>query len=152
VSAGATLEVAGDMVALSVALRLPAPLPLANSGLGGFGFDGLFAPHGRRGLAAVRSSDPIERELEWDLDRPFAHRDGQFALGLGVVVGPLPDLGFPFNARGGLVVELPDPSVTVSLEAHFLTPPPAVDDRPSGPPSFALDVLGLLSVNADGLA
>ena len=60
-------------------------IPLANSGLGIFGFLGRFVVNGARTLPP--GPDPIQQEIDWyhaPLDQKYAPRQGAWALGLVV--------------------------------------------------------------------
>ena len=99
-----------DAVLVTLALELPVPIPLANSGLGIFGFLGLLGVHHERDQA------PRQTALEWfrgaggdatrvEAWKASAHR---WAIGLGAVIGSV-EGGFLFHAKGMLVLELPGP-------------------------------------------
>src|SRR5439155_249354 len=78
-------------VALEMGVIFSVGIPLANSGLGIFGFLGRFVVNGARTLPP--GPDPIQQEIDWyhaPLDQKYAPRQGAWALGLGAVVGTLP--------------------------------------------------------------
>ena len=121
--------VLGDagFVALTVGVRFPAALPFANSGLGLYGLPAGSSPtasapwsaRARRGQAGAR----LAREA---VDQESTPREpGQYALGLGAVIGTAPDAGFTFNAQGMVTVEFPRPAVIFSVIATV--------DRRDGP-------------------
>ena len=125
---------------LSIAPRAGAPgagSRSAHTGLGIFGFIGMFVSNGARALptghatttrSAVRS--PGIRETPYE-DK-FAPQRGQWALGLGMIVGTLPDQAFTFNAMGMFVVAFPDPTVIFGIDAKLVKKPavrPATQGR-----------------------
>jgi hypothetical protein len=149
IAARAALRVDGQFVFLQLALGLPAPIPIANSGLGLFGLRGSFAVNGHRALPETGTR--VARELQWYRDGLNFSGDpadrGDLALGLGVAIGTLPDLGLAFQAVGTLAIDLPDPVVTLGVDAGVLV------GRPPGlqPPGQG-NLLGLLTVSTDGVA
>lgn len=150
----AALSLQDPMVHVEGGVRFATPIPLFNSGLGIFGFMGRFVSHGTRNLPG--NSDPVEREVAW-YNAPtlskYRPEEGQFALGLGAVVGTLPDFGLSFNAEGMLAVEFPDPSVVFGINASFLFPPGQAAEQGSVDLSSpSLKLLGLIAVNSQGLA
>lgn len=151
----AALSLQDPMVYLEGGVRFATPIPLFNSGLGIFGFMGRFVSHGTRNLPA--NSDPVEREVAWYNLAPTAGKyrpeEGQFALGLGAVVGTLPDFGLSFNAEGMLAIEFPDPSVVFGINASFLSEPGQAKEQGSVDLSSpSLKLLGLIAVDESGLA
>ena len=118
-------------VAIGVRVLLPVGIPLANTGLGIFGFVGQFVSNGERTLQVEPDDDPVQAELDWYVS-PFADKwgpeKGQWALGLGVIIGTLPDMAFTFNAQGMFVVTFPDPSVILGIDAKLLASPGQATD------------------------
>ncbi len=119
-------------VAIGVRVLLPVGIPLANTGLGIFGFVGQFVSNGERTLQVEPGDDPVQAELDWYVS-PFADKwgpdRGQWALGLGVIIGTLPDMAFTFNAQGMFVVTFPDPSVILGIDAKLLASPGQATDE-----------------------
>lgn len=143
--------VLGDagFVALTVGVRFPAPLPFANSGLGLYGLLGRFVSNGER--AVVRTeTDVVKRELDW-LEKPpnqkYVARSGQYALGLGAVVGTVADAGFTFHALGMLTVEFPRPAVVFAVIAKVIAEPAPVPVDTATPPSSGLAIIGLVVID-----
>lgn len=139
VAAGAAVDrVHDDGTALSAVLvtlgvELPVGIPLASSGLGLFGFHGLFGMHYRR------REDAGETALDWfvgpaqgDATRieawePAAHT---WALGLGTVIGTM-EGGFVLNAKGMVVLEVPGPRVLLAMKLSMLAARPPTKGQPS---------------------
>jgi len=133
--AQAELELKPELayVAICVRVILPVGIPLANTGLGIFGFVGQFVSNGERTFATPLDPDPVQAELDW-YEQAFADKwgpaPGQWALGLGVIIGTLPDMGFTFNAQGMFVVAFPDPTVILGIDAKLLASPGQATDEP----------------------
>ncbi|RKH65427.1 hypothetical protein [Corallococcus llansteffanensis] len=131
------------------------PIPLFTTGLGLFGFSGRFVSNGARNLAALPAGDVVERELGWyrlPPEQKYVPKRGQWALGLGAVVGTLADQGYSFHARGMLALQLPDLSVVFGVDGRFLSRPEPATERdkdPTGDTSARL--LGLLAVDSSGV-
>ncbi|MBW3547637.1 MAG: hypothetical protein KY452_05830 [Actinobacteria bacterium] len=139
-------------VELTVAVRFPAPIPFANSGLGLFGVIGRFVANGERAIAP--NPDPIERELGW-LAKPapkYRPQSGQYALGLGASIGTVPDLGFTFHALGMITVEFPRPAVIFGVIAKILDSPAPVPNDTVGRPGHGLSIIGLVVVDDDAVS
>ena len=141
---------AEDFLSIGLGLILPVGIPLANSGLGIFGFLGRFVSNGRRALPAGFDDDPVGREIAWYRSVPgedkFEPFRGQWALGLGVIVGTLPDQAFTFNATGMIVVCFPDPTVILGIDAKLIQKPePAPKEQ--GSAGAGLEILGLVVVD-----
>ncbi len=139
--------------AISASLVLPVGIPLGTSGLGLFGFSGRFVSNGRRQLPA--NDDPVQREIDWYRapdETKFTAEPGQWALGLGAIVGTLPDGGFTFNANGSFVVGFPDPLVVFGIDAKLLTKPEATPTERGAPPAGGLSILGLVAIDPSAVA
>ncbi len=113
-------------LSLFLAVQFSTPLPLAQSGAAIYGFKGMFAMNGSRALPSG-SNDPVGRELDWwEKVRPkdkYEPDRGQYALGVGVVVGTMPDVSFCFSASGMLVVAFPDPEVILGVDVKVIEVP-----------------------------
>jgi hypothetical protein len=135
-SAGLAIRPAGNETGVLVTMDvgLPVPIPIANSGLGLFGFLGLVGVH------YERDQDPPKTALDWFRGvggdatggpqlrgwRPAAHR---WAFGIGAVIGTV-EGGFLFHAKGMVVIEAPGPRVLIVMNADILSPPPTVKGGP----------------------
>jgi hypothetical protein len=144
-----------DFLSIALGLVLPVGIPLANTGLGVFGFIGMFVSNGARALPTGFAGDPVGREIAWYRETPyedkFAPQRGQWALGLGMIVGTLPDQAFTFNAMGMFVVAFPDPTVIFGIDAK-LVKKPAVRPATQGPPADpSLSILGLIAIDDEAV-
>ncbi len=142
---------AADFLSIALGLILPVGIPLGATGLGIFGFLGMFVSNGARALPSGFTNDPVGREIAWFRDTPyedkFAPQRGQWALGLGMIVGTLPDQAFTFNAMGMFVVAFPDPAVIFGIDAKLVTKPAVAPKTKGDPVNTSLSILGLIVVD-----
>ncbi len=146
-NADATVIYSDPMVFLALAAELPAPLPLANSGLGLFGVSGMFGVAAQPKLSG--EGDPVLRQLQWRHERAedFTVAAGNMLFGIGAAVGTLPDLGFTFGAKAEILITVPDVSVRGALNGSVMRPRPKITD-PSFPPVRGVSCLGFIGVDA----
>ncbi|XKE46151.1 hypothetical protein LG302_03145 [Halomonas organivorans] len=112
-------------LSLAVGVQFSTPLPLLQTGAALYGMKGMFVMNGERDIPA-ESDDPVGRELTWWGTPPeskYRARKGQYALGVGVVVGTLPDVSFCFSASGMVVVGFPDPEVILGVDVKVIEVP-----------------------------
>ena len=119
---------AADYFLIGVSTEFPSAIPLLSTGLGIYGFKGWFVSNGRR-LLSASIPDPVQREVEWFKTTPYQPAKGHWAIGLGAVIGTMPDGAFMFNGLGALAVEFPDPSVIFGIKAKVIAKRPAVKDK-----------------------
>lgn len=158
IRAYAALVMRDGMTHLEAGLRFATAIPLGGTGFGLFGFMGRFVSNGTRNLAGL-SEDPVQREMAWyalpvvGSQSKYEKLDGQYAIGLGVVVGTMPDAGFTFNAEGMLTFEFPDPSVVLTIDASLMNPPSGeASETGGGGVSYSLSLLGVIAISSQGLA
>ena len=141
-------------VALEMGVLFAVGIPLANSGLGLYGFIGRFVVNGARTLTST-SPDPIQKEIDWyhaTLDQKYGKQQGAWGLGLGAVIGTLPDTAYTFNATGSIALSFPDPSVVLAIDAKFITKPSLPsEDGAGGSPTTGLSLLGLVAIDETAL-
>lgn len=142
-------------ILLDLDADLPAPVPLANSGLGLLGAGvtlGFSARPDYGGAAGEASDDTIRRQIRWNQRDPesWAIAPGQSSFGIGAAIGTLPDLGFTFSARAGLLITVPDVAVRGSLSGRLLAPPVRMSDPVEA--GFGVSYLGFLSVDETAIA
>ncbi len=137
---------ADPMVFLALSAELPAPLPLANSGLGLFGVAGMFGIGTKPNFSA--EGDPVLRQLQWRHEGPgdFTPEPGTMLFGIGAAIGTLPDLGFTFGAKAEIIVTVPDVSVRGALNGSIMRPRPKMTD-PSHPPTPGVSFLGFVGID-----
>lgn len=142
---------AHDFLSIGLGLLLPVGIPLGATGLGIFGFLGQFVSNGARELPSGFDNDPVGREIAWFRDVPaeskFGPHRGQWAIGLGMIVGTLPDQAFTFNATGMLVVAFPDPTVVFGIDAKLVSKPAVTPSTQGAPADPSLSILGLIAVD-----
>jgi hypothetical protein len=115
-------------VLVTLAVDFPVPIAMGASGLGIYGFGGLFALHRGRNedltdavpaldwLKKRRNSDPTDL-TGWE------PRIDTWAIGLGAVLGTM-DSGFTLNVKGMLIFEMPGPRILLVMKASLLEPRP----------------------------
>lgn len=110
-------------------LELPTGIPLGASGVGLFGFAGLFALHMRP--ARKPGSEPWYAlppgESWYHRDTPgvnkltkWGPRKGSTAFGAGLTLGTYADNGFTFNAKALLVIAFPGPLIMIEGRGNLL--------------------------------
>ena len=111
-------------VNLYARIQFPGGIPLGTLPIAIHGFIGQTVINGRRDVA--ETEDVVTREIGWWRKNPedkYAPARGQYALGLGVVLGTLPDASFSLSVTGMVVVAFPDPEVILGVEIDLLTIP-----------------------------
>lgn len=120
-------------LSLFLGVQFSTPLPLAQTGAAIYGFKGQFTMNGAR--RQLTNPDPVARELEWwgtPPENKYVPQRGQYAIGVGVVVGTLPDVSFCFSASGMLVVAFPNPEVILGVDVKVIeVPKTKVSDKGS---------------------
>src|SRR5690606_3289140 len=89
------------------------------------------------------------KQLQWDPKAlgSFETAPGQFTFGLAAAVGTLPDFGFTFSAKAGILITAPDIAVRGSLNGRVLRPAAKMSD-PSYPPVEGISFLGFVGVDS----
>ncbi|TYO85380.1 hypothetical protein [Oceanicella actignis] len=127
-------------------VQFPGGIPLGPLPLAIHGFVGQTVVNGARATDAVE--DVVARELGWwrkAPERKYAPAKGAHALGLGAVVGTLPDASFSFAATGMVVVAFPDVEVIFGVEVSILSLPDTTAREKKEGDSAA--IAGLVVVN-----
>ena len=128
----------GVYIGLNVVL--PVGIPLGTTGIGIFGFRGIFGMHYQRNPAIGASSAvPALEWLKAADGKPHllinpAHPDVElwvpeidhWAFGLGMLVGTM-EGGVIMNLDGTLLLELPGPRLLIMMSARIVSPPPSMD-------------------------
>jgi hypothetical protein len=130
-------------VLLTLDVEFPVPILLGNSGLGIYGFLGLFALHHTRD---EHPADPVPA-LDWlmrlngnPLDiTGWRPEIDDWAIGVGAVLGTV-DAGFTLNVKGVLVFELPGPRILLVMKARLLWPRPPRGGKPDATILAVIDV------------
>ncbi len=140
---------------LGLGVEFPAPIPLANSGLGIYGFLGLFGMHYNRDeQPPVNPGLPVA--LDWfynkakgepnllavDGRRTWIAAPDRWSFGVGMVLGTM-EGAFVLNLKGMFVLELPGPRILIFVKAQILQPRP-----PSGKPADqSAGILAVVDIN-----
>lgn len=137
------------MTVLGLGVDLPAPIPLANSGLGLFGISGLFGSNATPKYE--ENLDPVIQKLLWKPDGidSFRESDGS-AFGFGAVIGTLPDMGTAFSAKASLLITVPDVMVRGAVNARAISPRVTIDTTTQDGPGYS--ALGMFSIDKDAVA
>jgi hypothetical protein len=146
-------EPSPPMVLLRLSVDLPAPIPLANTGFGLFGIGGLLGISAVPDYTGGRATDPVLRQLEWQPKNrgSFKSAAHDTTFGFDAAVGTLPDLGFSFSAKAGILITVPDVAVRGSLNGRILQPAVKLSDK-SYPANDGISFLGFIGVDAEALA
>ena len=148
--------VIGTGVYVGISVVLPVGIPLGASGLGIFGFRGIFGMHYQRSTAfGANSATPALAWLEASKGQPhllFVPSDNgnddeennppagdrlwvpqldRWAFGLGILIGTM-EGGVLMNLDGTFLLELPGPRILIVMNARILSPPPSVGKLGAG--------------------
>ncbi len=135
---------------------LPTGIPIAQTGLSIYGFQGLLAYNM---ALAIDMDAPADKRYYKLFSRPpigitdltkWEKRQGKNALGFGIVIGTM-DRGFCLHAKGLIVIAFPDLTILLQSQADFLKIKPELGTTEegsleslmvyaSGDPSLSLDV------------
>ena len=152
-TADAMLVSRAPQILVALGVDLPAPIPIANSGLGLFGVEGLAGFSTEPDYSAVSSTDPVMRQLYWDPKNPASYkpRSGESTFGFGAVIGTLPDMGFSFSSKASLLVSVPDVQVRGALNGKILSPVTKISD-PTVPNNPGVSFLGFVGVDSTAVS
>lgn len=130
-------QATGVYVGLNIVL--PVGIPLGSSGLGIFGFRGIFGMHYQRNASiGAGTGVPALAWLEAAGGQPhlLVNPDTQirlwepkidrWAFGLGMLIGTM-EGGVIMNLDGTLLLELPGPRVLIMMNARIISTPPSMD-------------------------
>ncbi len=160
IAAEATVIYAEPMVVLRLAIDLPAPVPLANTGFGLLGAGGLFGVAARPNYQnppgtgpGPAPDDPLLRQLYWRPvdERSFVARTGETTFGIEAAVGTLPDLGFSFSAKAGVMITVPDVAIRGSINGKLMSPPVKLSDPGYTPDAIGVSFLGYIGLDSSAL-
>jgi len=134
---------------LGLGVTFSTPLPLGPTGAAIYGFNGLFVMNGERDMPGT--PDPVARELEWwgtPAEQKYKPRKGQYAIGVGVAVGTMPDASFCFSASGMVVVGFPDLEIILGVDVSIISVPDVEVRESRGSEST---ITGLISITRDAV-
>ncbi|WP_140635948.1 OmpA family protein [Methylibium rhizosphaerae] len=153
-SAYGSLAVDQDFVAVEVGVQLPVGIPLGGTGFGIFGFMGRFVANGTRNTNGLSNADPVQKQLGWYALPPqdkYKRKSGQFAFGVGAVIGTLPDGAFTFNAEGSLTIGFPDVSVIFGIDAHLISQRKSQATEQGTANNASMRILGMVLIEPDSI-
>lgn len=131
-------------------VQFPGGIPLGPLPIAIHGFIGQVVINGARDVA--ETEDVVAREIGWwrkDPEDKYAPEKGQYAFGVGVVVGTLPDASFSFSATGMIVVAFPDVEIIFGVEVNILSiPDKTAKDKKDGQ---SASITGLVVINEDAV-
>lgn len=121
----AVKEIPPTAVLVSLDVEFPVAIPLGASGLGIYGFLGLFAMHYMRDESGLPANEAPA--LAWlkatggNAGNPafWKGHTGSWALGLGALLGTMGS-SVIFNMKGMLMLELPGPRLLLMMKANLL--------------------------------
>ncbi len=135
---------------LFLGVQFSTPVPLGQSGAALYGFKGLFVMNGERDIADD-PPDRVQAELDWWNQSPgekYRPELGQYALGVGIVLGTMPDASFCFSASGMLVVAFPDPEVILGVDVEIISVP---DTQASDGRKQSSTITGLIVIDDEAV-
>jgi hypothetical protein len=129
-----------NFFAIYISTELPAGIPLFATGVGLYGFAGLFADQ----MEPDKGNDEgwyenLDGSPGWykrgpevgvtDLANKWVPSPGSFAFGAGVTIGTIADNGYVFNGRMLLAIVFPGPILLIEGKANLLTERSKLSDR-----------------------
>ncbi|MBB5699683.1 hypothetical protein [Sphingomonas yantingensis] len=148
-----TTPVPYTFVNLYAKVQFPVGIPLGPSGAALHGFIGQTVINGTRDVAST--TDIVAREIGWWRKNPedkYKPLKDQHALGIGAVVGTLPDASFSLSATGMIVIAFPDPEVIFAVEIALLSVPVRAPKEKKDGSSAAITGLIVIDDTAVALA
>jgi hypothetical protein len=124
---------------ITLDLELPAGIPLFQSGLAVYGFNGLLAWHFGTSLKAygndwfqwfLGKAPPgtigVTQLTKWEVSEPSE------GLGAGISIGTMPDAGFSWHARTTFIVLVPGPDLILAGDCNFVSRMSGLKDAVQG--------------------
>jgi large repetitive protein len=128
-------------IQVSLEVDFPVAIPLADSGLGIYGFVGLFAMNFQRDPSLVTDTTVTAPALAWlkathgDVANPkyWVPNINSWAFGVGALLGT-EGTDIILNMKGMVLLELPGPNLLIMMKANVLFPMPELQgDAGQGP-------------------
>ncbi len=149
-----------DAVSVFVGLRVefPTPIILFQTGLGIYGFMGLFAMHYKRLESSPDPTSAVGPALGWLVkaegdptklknsagDRMWQMAMDKWSFGIGVILGTI-DGGILMNFQGMLVLELPGPRILIMVKMKLVSLLPS---QPANPASvLTTGIIGIIDLD-----
>jgi hypothetical protein len=126
-------------VQVSLEVDFPVAIPLGTSGLGIYGFLGLFAMNFERDESIVHDANTTAPALAWlkaangDVANPqyWAPSIDKWAFGVGALLGT-EGTDILLNLKGMILLELPGPRLLLMMKANVLSVPPDLHGATEG--------------------
>ena len=133
-------------VIATIDVSFPVAIPLATSGLGIYGFIGLFAMHYARdeSIIASGSTTPALAWLKATGGNPadvtkWTPKINSWAFGVGALLGTM-EGGTLISLKGMLLLELPGPRILLFVKARLIQPKPELKGNAEGNLLAVLDL------------
>lgn len=144
-------------VFLGLRVEFPTPIILGATGLGIYGFLGVFAMHYRRLEPARDPTSAVGPALRWLINAdgdPTKLRNGttplwgmaldRWSFGVGVLLGTA-EGGFTLNLQGMFVLELPGPRILIMVKAKIISVLPSNPATPAT--TLQVGIIGILDID-----
>ncbi|MBK9422842.1 MAG: hypothetical protein IPN54_01620 [Bacteroidetes bacterium] len=144
-------------VFLGLRVEFPTPIILGATGLGIYGFLGVFAMHYRRLEPAPDPTSAVGPALRWLINAggdPTKLRNGttplwgmaldRWSFGVGVLMGTA-EGGFIVNMQGMFVLELPGPRILIMVKAQIITLLPSNPAQPAT--ELQVGIIGIVDID-----
>ncbi len=126
-------------IQVSLEVDFPVAIPLAASGLGIYGFVGLFAMNFQRDPGLVTGNAVMAPALAWlkathgNVAYPpyWAPNIGSWDFGVGALLGT-EGTDIILNMKGMILLELPGPNLLIMMKANVLSPAPVLKSDDEG--------------------